>query len=145
MNQDKREIQCFSLLKEQAGTKRDQETVDASTNRIKSLLFKVKLGLSIKSIGLRWYYWFWHNHTFSMSGEISSNEWLLRSESLWNCMWKAGCILWTWLWWSLVWISPSTLMLGNAIMWFTRPLSFSRDVAGGAVIVREAGGVVFDP
>lgn len=107
MNQDKLEIQCFSLLKEQAGTKRDQETVDASTNRIKSLLFKVKLGLSIKSIGLRWYYWFCHNHTFSMSGEISSNEWLLRSESLWNCMWKAGCILWTWLWWSLVWMNIS--------------------------------------
>lgn len=144
LNQDKFETHFSSLLKEQVGTKRDKETVDESTNRIKSLLFKVKLGFFMESTGLRWYYCFCCN-TFSISGEISSNEWLLRSESLWNCMWKTGHIFWTWLWWSLVWISQTTLMLGNVVMWFTRSLSFSRDVAGGAVIVREAGGVVFDP
>jgi len=52
-NQDKFETHFSFVLKEQAGTKRDKETVDESTNRIKSLLFKVKLGLSMESTGLR--------------------------------------------------------------------------------------------
>jgi len=25
------------------------------------------------------------------------NEWPLCTESLWNCMWKVGCILWNWI------------------------------------------------
>lgn len=39
-------IDYFCLLEPQAGTKRDKATLDASTDRIKSLLFKVNLTLS---------------------------------------------------------------------------------------------------
>ena len=94
-------ISCFTG--EQAGTKRDNLTVDATTNRLNSLLFKVKPELSDGDLQLCWHpnikqFLFW-------AGEISSHEWLLCIEPLWNCMWEAWSILWTRLWGSLVWFT----------------------------------------
>lgn len=82
--------------------------MDATTNRLNSLLFKVKPELSDGDLQLCWHpnikqFLFW-------AGEISSHEWLLCTEPLWNCMWEAWYILWTRLWGSLVWFS---IMPGN--------------------------------
>ncbi|TKY72239.1 Inositol monophosphatase 3 [Spatholobus suberectus] len=85
--------QAFSLLKEQAGTKRDKETVDASTNRINSLLFKVR--------------------SLRMSGSCA--------------------------------LDLCGIACGRLDVFFELGFGGPWDVAGGAVIVREAGGVVFDP
>lgn len=82
-----------SLLATEAGTKRDKETVDASTNRINSLLFKVR--------------------SLRMSGSCALN------------LCGIAC--------------------GRLDVFFELGFGGPWDVAGGAVIVREAGGVVFDP
>ena len=117
-------INSFLLLKDQAGTKRDKLSVDACTKRINSLLFKVKPGLPMESMGLKWY-----DCAMTMpliwSGEIPSNEWLLCYEPLWNCLWEAGCMLWTWLRWSLVWVSrPAQIGIVIWDMRLTRSLPF---------------------
>lgn len=82
-----------SLLATEVGTKRDKSTVDATTNRINSLLFKVR--------------------SLRMSGSCALNL----------CGVACGRI-------------DLFYELGYGGPW---------DVAGGAVIVQEAGALVFDP
>ncbi|XP_057433552.1 inositol-phosphate phosphatase-like [Lotus japonicus] len=82
-----------SLLATEAGTKRDKITLDASTDRINSLLFKVR--------------------SLRMSGSCALN------------LCGIAC--------------------GRLDVFFEVGFGGPWDVAGGAVIVREAGGVVFDP
>ncbi|KAI3969415.1 hypothetical protein MKX01_019976 [Papaver californicum] len=82
-----------SLLATEVGTKRDKSAVDATTNKINSLLFKVR--------------------SLRMSGSCALNL----------CGMPCGRL-------------DLFYELGFGGPW---------DVAGGAVIVQEAGGVVFDP
>ncbi|KAE9459773.1 hypothetical protein C3L33_08322, partial [Rhododendron williamsianum] len=81
------------LLSEQAGTKRDKLTMDATTNRINSLLFKVR--------------------SLRMSGSCALN------------LCGIAC--------------------GRLDLFYETGFGGPWDVAGGAVIVKEAGGVLFDP
>ncbi|KAF7151423.1 hypothetical protein RHSIM_Rhsim02G0102900 [Rhododendron simsii] len=81
------------LLSEQAGTKRDKSTMDATTNRINSLLFKVR--------------------SLRMSGSCALN------------LCGIAC--------------------GRLDLFYETGFGGPWDVAGGAVIVKEAGGVLFDP
>ncbi|GAU29858.1 hypothetical protein TSUD_379480 [Trifolium subterraneum] len=80
-------------IKEQAGTKRDKKTLDATTDRINSLLYKVR--------------------SIRMSGSCALN------------LCGIAC--------------------GRLDVFYEAGFGGPWDVAGGAVIVREAGGVVFDP
>ncbi|XP_052116867.1 inositol-phosphate phosphatase [Arachis duranensis] len=82
-----------SLLATEAGTKRDKVTLDASTNRINSLLSKVR--------------------SLRMSGSCALN------------LCGIAC--------------------GRLDVFYETGFGGPWDVAGGAVIVTEAGGVVFDP
>ncbi|WJX27265.1 vacuolar transporter chaperone [Trifolium repens] len=82
-----------SLLATEAGTKRDKVTLDATTNRINSLLYKVR--------------------SIRMSGSCALN------------LCGIAC--------------------GRLDVFYEAGFGGPWDVAGGAVIVREAGGVVFDP
>ncbi|PSR98403.1 Inositol monophosphatase [Actinidia chinensis var. chinensis] len=82
-----------SLLSTEVGTKRDKLTVDATTNRIKSLLFKVR--------------------SLRMSGSCALN------------LCGIAC--------------------GRLDVFYELGFGGPWDVAGGAVIVKEAGGVLFDP
>nr|AFK35373.1 unknown [Medicago truncatula] len=82
-----------SLLATEAGTKRDKATLDATTNRINSLLYKVR--------------------SIRMSGSCALN------------LCGIAC--------------------GRLDVFYETGFGGPWDVAGGAVIVREAGGVVFDP
>lgn len=72
--------------------------------------------------------------------------WFLCIKSLWSCVWKAWSLLRTWIWWPLVRLInsfPSCKVVTFDIL--VTFVSMYRDVAGGAVIVKEAGGFVFDP
>ncbi|KAL6562310.1 Small subunit (SSU) processome component [Orobanche gracilis] len=89
-----------SLLATEAGTKRDKSTLDATTSRINSLLFKY--GLSFDQV-----------RSLRMSGSCALNL----------CGIAAGRI-------------DLFYELGFGGPW---------DVAAGALIVTEAGGLVFDP
>lgn len=82
-----------SLLATEAGTKRDKLTVDATTNRLNSLLFKVR--------------------SLRMSGSCALN------------LCGIAC--------------------GRLDLFYELGFGGPWDVAGGAVIVKEAGGLVFDP
>lgn len=82
-----------SLLATEAGTKRDKEAVDASTNRINSLLFKVR--------------------SLRMSGSCA--------------------------------LDLCGIACGRLDLFYELGFGGPWDVAGGAVIVKEAGGVLFDP
>ncbi|KAJ7946388.1 Inositol-1-monophosphatase [Quillaja saponaria] len=82
-----------SLLATEAGTKRDKLTLDASTNRINSLLFKVR--------------------SLRMSGSCALN------------LCGIAC--------------------GRLDLFYETGFGGPWDVAGGAVIVTEAGGLVYDP
>ncbi|ONK76282.1 uncharacterized protein A4U43_C03F25980 [Asparagus officinalis] len=82
-----------SLLATEVGTKRDKSTVDATTNRINSLLFKVR--------------------SLRMSGSCALN------------LCSVAC--------------------GRIDLFYELGFGGPWDVAGGAVIVQEAGGFVFDP
>lgn len=82
-----------SLLATEAGTKRDKVTLDASTNRINSLLYKIR--------------------SLRMSGSCALN------------LCGIAC--------------------GRLDLFYEIGFGGPWDVAGGAVIVKEAGGVVFDP
>ncbi|OVA09265.1 Inositol monophosphatase [Macleaya cordata] len=82
-----------SLLATEVGTKRDKSTVDATTNRINSLLFKVR--------------------SLRMSGSCALN------------LCGIAC--------------------GRLDLFYELGFGGPWDVAGGAVIVQEAGGLVFDP
>ncbi|KAI3849596.1 hypothetical protein MKW92_048310 [Papaver armeniacum] len=82
-----------SLLATEVGTKRDKSTVDATTNKINSLLFKVR--------------------SLRMSGSCALN------------LCGIAC--------------------GRLDLFYELGFGGPWDVAGGAVIVEEAGGVVFDP
>lgn len=82
-----------SLLATEIGTKRDKSTVDATTNRINSLLFKVR--------------------SLRMSGSCALN------------LCGIAC--------------------GRLDLFYELEFGGPWDVAGGAVIVQEAGGLVFDP
>ncbi|XP_059663373.1 inositol-phosphate phosphatase-like isoform X1 [Cornus florida] len=82
-----------SLLVTEAGTKRDKSTVDAITNRINSLLFKVR--------------------SLRMSGSCA--------------------------------LDLCGIACGRVDLFYLFGFGGPWDVAGGAVIVKEAGGVVFDP
>lgn len=82
-----------SLLATEVGTKRDKSTVDATTNKINSLLSKVR--------------------SFRMSGSCALN------------LCGIAC--------------------GRLDLFYELGFGGPWDVAGGAVIVQEAGGVVFDP
>ncbi|KAI3456550.1 hypothetical protein Pfo_013213 [Paulownia fortunei] len=82
-----------SLLATEAGTKRDKSTLDASTNRINSLLFKVR--------------------SLRMSGSCALN------------LCGIAC--------------------GRLDLFYELGFGGPWDVAAGAVIVTEAGGLVFDP
>ncbi|XP_077229941.1 inositol monophosphatase family protein [Tasmannia lanceolata] len=82
-----------SLLATEVGTKRDISTVDATTNRINSLLFKVR--------------------SLRMSGSCALN------------LCGIAC--------------------GRLDLFYELGFGGPWDVAGGAVIVQEAGGLVFDP
>ncbi|KAJ1427139.1 Inositol monophosphatase-like [Sesbania bispinosa] len=82
-----------SLLVHEAGTKRDNLTVDAFTKRVNSLLFKVR--------------------SLRMTGSSALN------------LCGIAC--------------------GRLDIYFQYGFGGAWDVAGGAVIVREAGGVVYDP
>ncbi|KAG5561194.1 hypothetical protein RHGRI_004274 [Rhododendron griersonianum] len=82
-----------SLLATEAGTKRDKLTMDATTNRINSLLFKVR--------------------SLRMSGSCALN------------LCGIAC--------------------GRLDLFYETGFGGPWDVAGGAVIVKEAGGVLFDP
>ncbi|CAK9182248.1 unnamed protein product [Ilex paraguariensis] len=82
-----------SLLATEAGTKRDKATLDASTNRINSLLFKVR--------------------SLRMSGSCALNLCGVAS--------------------------------GRLDLFYELGFGGPWDVAGGAVIVKEAGGLLFDP
>ncbi|KAF7120010.1 hypothetical protein RHSIM_Rhsim13G0144400 [Rhododendron simsii] len=80
-------------IEHQAGTKRDKPTVDATTNRINSLLFKVR---SLRMCG--------------------------------------SCAL-----------DLCGIACGRIDLFYELGFGGPWDVAGGAVIVKEAGGVIFDP
>ncbi|CAI9086874.1 OLC1v1020797C2 [Oldenlandia corymbosa var. corymbosa] len=82
-----------ALLATEVGTKRDQLTVDATTNRINSLLFKVR--------------------SLRMSGSCALN------------LCGIAC--------------------GRLDLFYELGFGGPWDVAGGAVIVKEAGGALFDP
>ncbi|XP_011095950.1 inositol monophosphatase 3 [Sesamum indicum] len=82
-----------SLLVTEAGTKRDKPTLDASTNRINSLLFKVR--------------------SLRMTGSCALN------------LCGIAC--------------------GRLDLFYEQGFGGPWDVAAGAVIVTEAGGLVFDP
>uniref|UniRef100_A0A5B7AL69 Inositol-1-monophosphatase n=1 Tax=Davidia involucrata TaxID=16924 RepID=A0A5B7AL69_DAVIN len=82
-----------SLLVTEAGTKRDKSTVDATTNRINSLLFKVR--------------------SLRMSGSCA--------------------------------LDLCGIACGRHDLFYEVGFGGPWDVAGGAVIVKEAGGVLFDP
>ncbi|GAV65236.1 Inositol_P domain-containing protein [Cephalotus follicularis] len=82
-----------SLLATEAGTKRDKSTVDVTTNRINSLLFKVR--------------------SLRMSGSCALN------------LCGIAC--------------------GRLDLFYETGYGGPWDVAGGAVIVNEAGGLVYDP
>ncbi|WCJ28154.1 Inositol monophosphatase family protein [Euphorbia peplus] len=82
-----------SLLATEAGTKRDKATMDATTNRINSLLFKVR--------------------SLRMSGSCALN------------LCGIAC--------------------GRLDLFYETGFGGPWDVAGGVVIVKEAGGVVYDP
>ncbi|KAB5519073.1 hypothetical protein DKX38_023392 [Salix brachista] len=82
-----------SLLATEAGTKRDKSTVDATTNRINSLLFKVR--------------------SLRMTGSCALN------------LCGIAC--------------------GRIELFYETGFGGPWDVAGGAVIVKEAGGIVYDP
>ncbi|KAF8414209.1 hypothetical protein HHK36_002209 [Tetracentron sinense] len=82
-----------SLLATEVGTKRDKSTVDGTTNRINSLLFKVR--------------------SLRMSGSCALN------------LCGIAC--------------------GRLDLFYELGFGGPWDVAGGAVIVQEAGGLVFDP
>ncbi|KAK9268186.1 hypothetical protein L1049_010629 [Liquidambar formosana] len=82
-----------SLLATEVGTKRDRSTVDATTNRINSLLFKVR--------------------SLRMSGSCALN------------LCGIAC--------------------GRLDLFYELGYGGPWDVAGGAVIVEEAGGLVYDP
>ncbi|KAI5559911.1 hypothetical protein Peur_070414 [Populus x canadensis] len=82
-----------SLLATEAGTKRDKSTVDATTNRINSLLFKVR--------------------SLRMTGSCALN------------LCGIAC--------------------GRIDLFYETGYGGPWDVAGGAVIVKEAGGIVYDP
>ncbi|XP_024020231.1 inositol-phosphate phosphatase [Morus notabilis] len=82
-----------SLLATEAGTKRDKLTVDATTNRLNSLLFKVR--------------------SLRMSGSCALN------------LCGIAC--------------------GRLDLFYELGFGGPWDVAGGAVIVKEAGGLVYDP
>lgn len=82
-----------SLLATEAGTKRDQATLDATTTRINRLLFKVR--------------------SIRMSGSCALN------------LCGIAC--------------------GRLDLFYELGFGGPWDVAGGAVIVKEAGGVLFDP
>jgi len=82
-----------SLLVTEVGTKRDKSTVDATTNRINSLLFKVR--------------------SLRMSGSCALNL--------------------------------CSIACGRIDLFYELGFGGPWDVAGGAVIVQEAGGLVFDP
>ncbi|KAG6743527.1 hypothetical protein POTOM_052226 [Populus tomentosa] len=82
-----------SLLATEAGTKRDKSTVDATTNRINSLLFKVR--------------------SLRMTGSCALN------------LCGVAC--------------------GRIDLFYETGYGGPWDVAGGAVIVKEAGGIVYDP
>ncbi|XP_010270146.1 PREDICTED: inositol-phosphate phosphatase-like [Nelumbo nucifera] len=82
-----------SLLATEVGTKRDKETVDATTNRINSLLFKVR--------------------SLRMSGSCALN------------LCGIAC--------------------GRLDLFYELGFGGPWDVAGGVVIVQEAGGCIFDP
>ncbi|CAI9760239.1 unnamed protein product [Fraxinus pennsylvanica] len=82
-----------SLLATEAGTKRDKSTLDASTNRINSLLFKVR--------------------SLRMTGSCALN------------LCGVAC--------------------GRLDIFYELGFGGPWDIAAGAVIVNEAGGVVFDP
>ncbi|KAG6771028.1 hypothetical protein POTOM_022371 [Populus tomentosa] len=82
-----------SLLATEAGTKRDKSTVDATTDKINSLLFKVR--------------------SLRMSGSCALN------------LCGIAC--------------------GRIDLFYETGYGGPWDVAGGAVIVKEAGGLVYDP
>lgn len=82
-----------SLLASEVGTKRDKATVDATTNRVNSLLFKVR--------------------SLRMSGSCALN------------LCGVAC--------------------GRIDLFYELGFGGPWDVAAGAVIVQEAGGLVFDP
>lgn len=82
-----------SLLASEVGTKRDKSTVDATTNRVNSLLFKVR--------------------SLRMSGSCALN------------LCGVAC--------------------GRIDLFYELGFGGPWDVAAGAVIVQEAGGLVFDP
>ncbi|EYU33851.1 hypothetical protein ABFS82_08G155000 [Erythranthe guttata] len=82
-----------SLLATEIGTKRDKSTVDASTNRVNSLLFKVR--------------------SLRMSGSCA--------------------------------INLCGIACGRLDLFYELGFGGPWDVAAGAVIVTEAGGLVFDP
>jgi len=82
-----------ALLATEIGTKRDKETVDATTNRINSLLFKVR--------------------SLRLSGSCAMN------------LCGVAC--------------------GRLDMFYELGFGGPWDVAGGALILQEAGGLVFDP
>ncbi|KAL5574937.1 hypothetical protein UlMin_016636 [Ulmus minor] len=82
-----------SLLATEAGTKRDKQTLDATTNRLNSLLYKVR--------------------SLRMSGSCALN------------LCGIAC--------------------GRLDIFYEVGFGGPWDVAGGAVIVTEAGGVVYDP
>ncbi|KAI5447071.1 vacuolar transporter chaperone [Lathyrus oleraceus] len=105
-----------SLLATEVGTKRDKETVDATTNRINSLLYKVR--------------------SLRMSGSCALNLCGIACGRL-DVFFEIG---FGGPWYELLLQSFWALSLCARP---TQPLR--KDVAGGAVIVREAGGVVFDP
>ncbi|ONK59775.1 uncharacterized protein A4U43_C08F10510 [Asparagus officinalis] len=82
-----------SLLVTEVGTKRDKSTVDATTNKINSLLFKVR--------------------SLRMSGSCALNL--------------------------------CSIACGRIDLFYELGFGGPWDVAGGAVIVQEAGALVFDP
>uniref|UniRef100_A0A7N0ZVT5 Inositol-1-monophosphatase n=1 Tax=Kalanchoe fedtschenkoi TaxID=63787 RepID=A0A7N0ZVT5_KALFE len=82
-----------SLLATEVGTKRDKSTVDATTNRVNSLLYKVR--------------------SLRMSGSCALN------------LCGVAC--------------------GRLDLFYELGFGGPWDVAGGAVIVKEAGGLVYDP
>ncbi|KAL0398866.1 UNVERIFIED_CONTAM: putative MO25-like protein [Sesamum radiatum] len=91
-----------SLLVTEAGTKRDKPTLDASTNRINSLLLKLKYDLPLEQV-----------RSLRMTGSCALN------------LCGIAC--------------------GRLDLFYEQGFGGPWDVAAGAVIVTEAGGLVFDP
>ena len=92
------------MLKVQVVPKQDKLTVDATTNKVNSLLFKVKPYFHVSGAQLKCIYIPWLIPVSLWSGEIASDEWLLCVKPLWSCLWEAWSILFARLWRSLVWL-----------------------------------------